>query len=233
MNKIEYFGVFIIYVIFVILILQFKSESNEMTLMVETSNLQEWLDSQMSWESRNYVVSGKDDFKSKYSSYTSSSPAKWSDLSYLDAFKKFDNYSLEKIYSTFSIYDDDLKYLYDAQNIRKDLMWIETVSINMYDGYIDENDEAKSKFESNPVKKFIQFTVKSPTDMKKEAVNMLFSPEYVNKKNMFTALVKKGSEIILKRQQSHVNTYGYLIMFSLLIILVINLVYWRKKLQTT
>lgn len=229
MNKLEYLGVFIIYLLFVIWIVQFKSESNKMTLMVETSNLQEWLDSQMSWESRNYVVSGKDDFKIKYSSYTSSSPAKWSDLSYLADFKKFDNYSLEKIYSTFAIYDDDLKYLYDAQNIRKELMWIETVSINMYDGYIDENDEAKSKFESNPVKTFIPFTVKSSNDMKKEAVNMLFSPEYINKKNMFTALVRKGSEIILKRQQSHVNTYNYLIVFTLLIILGVNLYYWRIK----
>jgi hypothetical protein len=228
MNKIEYFGVFIIYVLFVVLVVLFKSESNKMALMIETSNLQEWLDSQMSWESRNYVVSGKDDFKSKYSSYTSSSPAKWSDLSYLSAFKKFDNYSLEQIYGTFSIYDTDLKYLYDAQNIRKDLMWIETVSINMYDGYIDENDEANSKIESHSVKKFIPVTAKSPTDMKKEAVNMLFSPEYVNKKNMFTALVKKGTEIILKRQQSHVNTYGYLIMLNLLLIVAVNLVYWRK-----
>ena len=223
MNKIQNLLLFCLYVFFIFVIVKFTIETKNMTLIVETVNLQEWLDRQLSWESRNYVVTGNEEFKKKYSEYSSSAPEKWSELSYLSDFKKYDNYSLEKIYSMFSIYDNELKYLYDAQDVRKDLLWIETVSINMFEGYVDENDEAKSKFDESKTKTFIQFSKKGTKDMKKEAVNMLFSSDYLNKELMFTKLIRKGAESIFGRQQSLINTYKSLIFVVLVLILVANM----------
>ena len=64
-------------------------------------------------------------------------------------------------------------------------MWDEIMAMNMYEGFVDEDEEAKRVFDNQPLpKKYIQFNKKIEDQeelekMRQEAINMLYSDDYL------------------------------------------------------
>ncbi len=202
-------------------------EASNLTLLNEVIACQDRINMETTNRSRNYVVTGKEEDKKMYNDISSiaNGPGNWMTISFYPPMEQYASKLLPELYDMFTLYDNELEYMKQADKLQQELMFTEITAMNWFDGLEDdENNSSETKFKSDKTKQFIRFTKEIEKDKKtakqKEAINLLYSPQYINGINRITTLMNTGSSLMLKRQIKLVLTYNVLKYIILSIIVI-------------
>jgi len=227
MNKIEIFVLIFLYIIFMICSVKSNIEASNLTLLNEVISCQDKVNMETTNRSRNYVVTGREEEKKLYNDISSiaNGPGNWMTISFYPPMQEYSSKLLMELYDMFRLYDNEVEYMKQANELHQELMFTQITAMNWFDGLEDdENQTSETMFKSDKSKNFIRFTKEIEKDKKiakqKDAVNLLYSPEYINSVNRIDKLIDTGSSLLLKRQIKLVLTYNVLkyILLSIIVI---------------
>jgi hypothetical protein len=227
MNKIEIVVLIFLYLAFMVCSVKSTIESSNLTLLNEVIACQDRINMETINRSRNYVVTGYKEEKERYNEVSSiaNGPGSWMSISFYPPMEQYSTKSLSELYDMFTLYDNEVEYMKQANKLQQEVMFTEITAMNWYDGLEDnENQTAETAFKSDKSKQFIRFTKEIENDKKttkqKEAVNLLYSQEYINSINRINKLMDTGSSLLLKRQIKLVLIYNVLKYVILSIIVI-------------
>jgi hypothetical protein len=216
----------ILYVIFIVCVFKADVEENNLTLLNEVIACQDRVDMETTNRARNYLVTGSEEEKRSYNDIASISngPGNWMTISFYPPMKNYSLKTLPELYDMFTLYDNEKAYMLQADKKQQDNMFTEITAMNWFDGFEDEDGKGEAKFKTDKLKQFVRFTKEIENDKKeakrKEAVNLLYSTEYMNKETEIVKLLDTGSMLILVRQISLVRSY-HTIKYVLLLFIVL------------
>jgi hypothetical protein len=216
----------ILYLVFILCIFKADREENNLILLNEVITCQDRVDMETTNRARNYLVTGSEEEKRLYNDVSSISngPGNWMTISFYPPMKNYADKTLSQLYEMFTLYDNEKAYMIQADKKQQENMFTEITAMNWFDGFEDEDGTGEAKFKSDKLKQFVRFTKEIEKDKKeakrKEAVNLLYSVEYMNKETEITKLLDTGSMLILTRQINLVRSY-HVIQYLLLLIIVI------------
>ena len=216
----------ILYLLFILSVFKSDTEENNLILLNEVITCQDRVDSETTNRARNYLVTGSDEEKRIYNEISSISngPGNWMTISFYPDMKNYAYKNLSELYNMFTLYDNEKAYMIEADKKQQENMFTEITAMNWFDGFEDEDGQAEVKFNSDKLKQFVRFTKEIENDKKeakrKEAINLLYSVEYINKETEINKLIENGSMLILTRQIRLVRSY-HIIKYVLLLSIVL------------
>lgn len=182
---------------------------------------------------RAYVITGNDEFKRRYFEIlnTRDGDGTWETIIAHPWFKN-EKRTLSQLFNAFNFNEEELRFIEGSRQESAKLVWTEIVAINMTEGYIDEDNKGKETFDQKELSNvsFIQFNKKVEDQatlkkMKQEAVDMLFSSEYLNSKKKIDVMAYEGEKMIAQREDNKVKSLWYTSNFLLIAIFALFVYY--------
>lgn len=193
--------------------------------IIKTSRIADVLDAsyiitnEMTHNLKDYIVQGEKQYIDRYWKAFNTRKGGLSWGTYLDdPFFLNNKMSMYELYVWAGMSNEAKDYLDKSYEVTNDIFWFEIEAINWNNGKYDNEGKAREEYDAMGLNKvFIEFPDTGSPDPKK-AIDILYTDEYLDKQDEALSLVKKCSEIILKRRRN--LEYSISFILSLLYIIL-------------
>jgi hypothetical protein len=208
----------------VLLNLYLSRQYQKQILVLKICDANLLMSKQLSEDSRAYIVTGNEEYKNEYFEILKirSGVSSW-DKFYDNQWFKGKIADINDMYKMLGLNDTDISYLKIAREESINLVWKEIEAMNWYEGYVDEDGKGREAYESKVgTKTFVRFTTKVSDEsklkkLKQEAIDLLYSSDYLDSTNDIEKLSKKGIDAVMRREENKLSTLLYFLIFLIFV----------------